>query len=136
MRSTQRFQSICGRYNAMGTVYPVYRLACNYVHPSARTAFQYLHADAADYSPDVFQRASDLPILERMIFWTAVCLVWATKDFTSLLVQHDFTEVLSQAEAELGVVSIEELPTSKSFGALDLSEDRLDSLLFREGSRV
>jgi hypothetical protein len=130
---TQGVQSICGRYSALGTLYPIYRLACMYVHPSTGSALQYVDTGRQEYSPDIFRRDPDeFRLGHHIIFWTAVLLTWATEDFTSLLVQPDVIEIIQRAKQELGIVAIEELATSPNFGAVDLTHDRLQSLLFGE----
>ena len=129
---TQQVVSICDRLGLTNTLYFIYRVLCNYTHPTISAAQQFLRTpkeiDLGVAKEPGFNLDSD------MLFWTAVMLVWAGQALNTILVQPVLPRELELAARELGVVPIDELPTSSSFGAMDVSSERLQQLMFGDNA--
>lgn len=125
---TQQVVTICDRLGLTNTLYVIYRTLCRYVHPTLFAAEQFLRSpDSIDLGiskePD-FNQDSDL------LFWTGVMMVWAGQALNALLAQPVLSQELQKAAQELGVVPIDELPTSSQFGAIDVSPERIEQIMF------
>lgn len=125
---TQQVITICDRLGLKNTLYFIYRILCSYTHPTISAAQQFLKApEEIDLG---LAKEPDFNIDSDMLFWTAVMMVWAGQAFNTILVQPIQPRELELAARELGVVPIEELPTSSNFGAMDVSPERIEQLMF------
>jgi len=125
---TQQVIEICRRFGVENRLYLIYRTLCGYTHPTLAAAEDFISAPddinlGLRLEPD-FNLDSDL------LFWAAAMLVWAGQSFNTVLSQPIMSNELQLAAKELGVVSIDELPTSSRFGAMDISQDRLNQIMF------
>lgn len=139
---TQQIQAICDRTSTSGTLYVVYRLICNYVHPSVRGAWQFVkfpdHLDSDEDGPSGeheldsldFYKGTHLPIESDLLFWTAVLMIWAGYALAKLLEQPDLRAEIEPLAKELGVPPLEDFPDFDQFGALDISTERIGEILF------
>jgi Family of unknown function (DUF5677) len=123
---TQQVVTICSQLGLTNTLYFFYRLLCKYSHPTIGAAQQFLEApDELDLG---LTKEPDFDLDSDMLFWTAVLMIWAGRAFNTLLVQPVLNDELQLAERELGVVPIDQLPTSSHFGAMDVSQIRLEQI--------
>jgi Family of unknown function (DUF5677) len=125
---TQQVITICDRLGLKNTIYLLYRLLCRYSHPTISSSLQFLSApDEIDLG---IEREPAFNLDSDMLFWTAVMMIWSIQIFNTLLAQPLLSDELRLAEKELGVVPIDQFPTSSNFGAMNVSSERLEQLIF------
>jgi hypothetical protein len=104
-----------------------------YTHPTVAAAQNFVRApDEIDLG---LRLAPDFNLDSDLLFWTAVTMVWAGQIFNTILAQPILSNELQLAARELGVVPIDELATSPHFGAMDVSEDRMNQIMFGTSAR-
>jgi hypothetical protein len=129
---TQQVVSICSRLGVQNTLYFIYRLLCSYTHPTIAAAQRFLtKPDEIDLG---ITKDPEFDLDSDMLFWTAVMMVWAGQSLNTILVQPVLSNELQLAAQELGVVPIEEFPTSSRFGAMNVSPERIEHLIFGENA--
>jgi hypothetical protein len=124
---TQQVNAICGRLGVTNSLYLLYRTLCRYTHPTLAATDQFISTpeteDLGIVKEPRFTLDSDL------LFWTGVMLAWAGQTMNRFLVQPILEEDIARAVQELGVVSIGEVSTSKHFGVMNVSSDRMDQIM-------
>jgi hypothetical protein len=125
---TQQVVTICRRFGVESRLYLIYRTLCAYTHPTIAAARNFV-SEPDDM--DLGLRLEPNSNLDSdLLFWTAVMMVWAGQIFNTILSQPIISEELQLAAQELGVVPIDELSSSSQFGAMDLTKDRLNQIMF------
>ncbi len=127
---TQQVSAICDRLGVTNSLYLLYRVLCGQTHPSLTTADQFIgDPDREDLG---IRREPNFDQDSDFLFWTGVMLVWAGQAMNRLLTQPILVEELGLAEQELGVVPVEEVSTNANFGAMNVSKERIEQIMFGE----
>lgn len=126
---TQQVVRICEKLGKKTSLYVVYRILCNRVHPSVTTAEEFLHFTQDEDEPPQFRKWPDLKVETDILFWAACLVIWAGQAFEEFVAMFPMKAEIEQAASKLTIPRLEDFSGQGDFGAIACTPEEIEELI-------